>query len=787
MSEEAGRLDPHAILESVPEPVGLVDRDGRILAFNGAARHVVRIARSQPVAVGDDLFSFISPHNQEGVRRSLERAFSGEAHTHRTEARGHHFETVYSPVRAAGGEVVAVSIRVADVTAREHAVAALTELNASLEERVAERTREIRSILSSTYDGFALFGEGGRFVDVNESYCRMVGYAREELLGMSIHEVDAVMSREEIEALAERLARAGSLSFETRHRRKDGSLVDVETTVTWEKPGAGPSFAFVRDITARKEAEAIRDRELEILEALPDFVGMADESGALLYLNPQGRRLLGLERIDGLRVADLHPAWFAGTRLKEIGRVVRRGEVWLGDSVFRAADGREVPVRQVVVPHVRPDGRIPYFSTIARDVSEERQAATEREERAAELARLNAELERAARAKDAFLASMSHELRTPLTGILGATELLRTGVQGPLTERQARSLGYVEEAGRHLLALLADLLDLAKIGAERLSLSIDACMLEDVCESAVAMVRGEARRKGISLSVHSPQVPVRFLADGRRVRQMLVNLLSNAVKFTPAGGSVALAAAADDERQLLRLEVRDTGPGIAPEDLPKLFQPFTQLDTRLSREHAGTGLGLALVRSLAELHGGRTEVESTPGRGSHFRVVLPWNRPTSLPGSTRRPAAAGAAAGGRGAEEPPRVLLVEDDDANRTILAEFLAMRGFEVDEAATGIEALALAAECGHDLVVLDIQLPGMDGLEVLARLATCPRGKPPVLALTALAMPGDRERILGAGADAYLSKPAPLAVLGRELDRLLALGKGRLPSVPPTPQEAP
>ena len=166
---------------------------------------------------------------------------------------------------------------------------------------------------------------------------------------------------------------------------------------------------------------------------------------------------------------------------------------------------------------------------------------------------------------------------------------------------------------------------------------------------------------------------------------------------------------------------------------------------------------------------------------------FPWNRPTSLPGSTRRPAAAGAAAGGRGAEEPPRVLLVEDDDANRTILAEFLAMRGFEVDEAATGIEALALAAECGHDLVVLDIQLPGMDGLEVLARLATCPRGKPPVLALTALAMPGDRERILGAGADAYLSKPAPLAVLGRELDRLLALGKGRLPSVPPTPQEAP
>jgi PAS domain S-box-containing protein len=787
VSGAAARLDPHAILESVPEPVGLVDRDGRILAFNAAGRRVIRVVRSQEVSIGDDLYSFISPHNQPGVRQSLERAFAGEAHAHRTEARGHHFETVYSPVRGEDGDVVAVSIRVADVTAREHAVAALTDLNASLEQRVEERTREIRSILASTYDGFALFGEGGRFVEVNESYCRMLGYTREELLGMSIHEVDAVMSREEIEALAERLARVGSLSFETRHRRKDGSVVDVETTLNWEKPGQGPSFAFVRDITARKEAEAIRNRQLEILGALPDLVGMADESGRLLYLNPAGRRLLGLERIDGRRVAELHPAWFAETHLREIGRTARSGRVWRGESVLCAADGREIPVRQVVVPHVRPDGSIPYFSTIARDVSEERQVAAEREERAAELARLNAELERAARAKDAFLASMSHELRTPLTGILGATELLRTGVQGPLTERQARSLGYVEDAGRHLLALLADILDLAKIGAERLSLSIDACMLGEICDSAVAMVRGETRRKGIALSLHAPPAPVRFLADGRRVRQMLVNLLSNAVKFTPAGGSVALAAAADEEKHLLRFEVRDTGSGIAAEDLPKLFQPFTQLDTRLSREHAGTGLGLALVRSLADLHGGRVEVESTPGRGSLFRVVLPWSRPTSLPGSTRRPPGAGAFRGDTEVAGKPRVLLVEDDDANRTILGEFLATRGFDVDEAATGMEALELAAACAHDLVVLDIQLPGMDGLEVLSRLGSCPRGKPPVLALTALAMSGDRERILAAGADAYLSKPAPLAVLGRELDRLLALGRGKPPAPRATPEEAP
>ncbi len=528
VSEQASRIDPHAILESIPEPVGLVDRQGRVLAFNAAARRVVfAAAPTQVVALGDDFFSFISPHNQAGVRESLDRAFAGEGHTHRTLAQGHHFETVYSPVRGPDGQVIAVSTRVADVTARETALADLATLNATLEQRVAERS--------------------------------------------------------------------------------------------------------------------------------------------------------------------------------------------------------------------------------------------------AELERVNADLERAARAKDAFLASMSHELRTPLTGILGAAELLRAGAHGPLNDRQLRSLGFLEEAGRHLLSLLSDILDLARIGAERLSLSADSCSLDEVCESALDIVREEAKQKGIALAFHGPAAPVRFIGDARRVRQVLVNLLSNAVKFTPSGGSVELSASGDEEAGEVRLEVRDTGLGIAPQDLPKLFQPFTQLDTRLAREHAGTGLGLALVRSLAELHGGRADVESEPGRGSRFRVSLPWRRPVlrgsgvhALARELREPD------GPRGIEA--RILLVEDDDANRTIFGEFLRMRGFSVEEASNGHEALALASSSPHDLVVLDIQLPGMDGLEVLARLRATGKPIPPVLALTALAMEGDRERILAAGVDAYLSKPAPLAVLGKEIDRLLA-----------------
>ncbi len=528
-SATASLLDPHAILESIPEPVGLVDRHGRVLAFNAAARRVVHAAApTKVVALGDDFYSFISPHNQPGVRESLERAFAGEAHAHKTEAGGYHFETVYSPVRGPNGTVVAVSTRVADVTARENALAAL---NTSLEERVAERS--------------------------------------------------------------------------------------------------------------------------------------------------------------------------------------------------------------------------------------------------AELERVNAELERAARAKDAFLASMSHELRTPLTGILGAAELLREGAHGPLNDRQLRSLGFLEEAGRHLLSLLSDLLDLARIGAERLSLSLDSCSLGEVCDSALDIVRDEARRKGLALTFHPPASPIRFVGDSRRVCQVLVNLLSNAVKFTPEGGTVELSASGDEEAGEVRLEVRDTGPGIAPEDIPKLFQPFTQLDTRLAREHAGTGLGLALVRSLAELHGGRAGVESEPGRGSLFQVVLPWRRPAPRGRESGASVPEESAGPGRPASQS-RILLVEDDDANRTILGEFFRMRGLAVEEAANGHEALAMASTLPFDLIVLDIQLPGMDGLEVLARLRATGRPIPPVLALTALAMEGDRERILAAGADSYLSKPAPLALLGKEIDRLMAARRG-------------
>ncbi|MBI1878896.1 MAG: PAS domain-containing sensor histidine kinase, partial [Chloroflexi bacterium] len=258
-------------------------------------------------------------------------------------------------------------------------------------------------------------------------------------------------------------------------------------------------------------------------------------------------------------------------------------------------------------------------------LAEERALLAQRvTERTAELSAANAELARVARAKDEFLASMSHELRTPLNAILGLTEALQEQTRGPLNERQLKSLRTIEESGRHLLALINDILDLSKIEAGKLELQLDRVSLEAVCQASLQFIKEAAAKKKIDVSFTLDTGEATMRADTRRLKQILVNLLSNAVKFTPVGGQVGLVVTGETERQVITFCIWDTGIGIAPEDLPRLFKPFVQVDSSLSRQHEGTGLGLALVTRLVELHGGSLTVESEPSQGSRFIVSLPW-------------------------------------------------------------------------------------------------------------------------------------------------------------------
>jgi len=332
-----------------------------------------------------------------------------------------------------------------------------------------------------------------------------------------------------------------------------------------------------------------------------------------------------------------------------------------------------------------------------------------------------------------------------------------------------------------LLNLINDILDLSKIEAGKVELQIGTVALAEVCQASLRMIKETAQKKKLRVSFNMDAMVTTVQADSRRLKQMLVNLLSNAVKFTPEDGSVGLEVEGDATQKIVRLIVWDTGIGIAPEDMPQLFRPFVQLDGRLAREYAGTGLGLSLVQRMAEMHSGSVTAESELGKGSQFTITLPWagladrtppssdaaQAPTPQPSLTKEPPAA---------DEQPLILLAEDNEITLNILFDLLRSRSFRVVVARNGEEAIERARETHPALIVMDIQMPGMDGLEATRRIrAEAELDGIPIIALTALAMPNDRERCLAAGANDYMSKPLSLGRLARAIDHQLA--KSRMP----------
>ena len=451
------------------------------------------------------------------------------------------------------------------------------------------------------------------------------------------------------------------------------------------------------------------------------------------------------------------------------------------------------------------------FEKLQQELTERQQAETRLLESNQQLAVSNQELARATRLKDEFLASMSHELRTPLNAILGLSESLQDEVFGPIDERQQKSIITIEKSGKHLLALINDILDLSKIEANKFELELTDVSIQSLCQNSVLFIKELAHKRQIRLQTQLPE-SLKYLnirVDDLRFRQVLINLLSNAVKFTPEGGSITLDVRVDGSmfwsgdptsgagenipfgsddltlieqnssvrspRQRIAFSIIDTGIGIAPENMDKLFQSFVQIDSSLSRQYAGTGLGLALVKRIVEMHGGTVSVQSQVNRGSCFTICLPLELGTEIALTPSEPLGYPLVADPTLTEDrlvkpQTSILLVEDNEGNIETMTTYLQSRGYQVVVAEHGRQAIELVQVHHPDIILMDIQMPGMDGFEATERIRQIPEcAAIPIIALTALAMPADCQRCLDAGADRYVAKPVKLSQLVATIEALL------------------
>ncbi|MCY2993694.1 MAG: ABC transporter substrate-binding protein [Planctomycetota bacterium] len=556
------------------------------------------------------------------------------------------------------------------------AAVVLLIFNRRLESAVQKRTADLsesearfRVLVEQAGDGFELLDEEARYVDVNLATCRQLRYSKEELLHLSVPEIDPTVTREQFQARFQSLIGQPPVVFEAVHRRRDGATFPVEITVSVIHLGGSPrALVLVRDITDRKRIEeAVRATNSELAQALA------------------------------------------------------RSE------------------------------------------------------------KLAVQAETANRAKSEFLANMSHELRTPLTAILGCSELLHAGDLSP-TE-QGEFLQMIQRSGQGLLGIINDVLDLSRIEADRLPLEKTDCPLQQMLDEVLAVAKITAVKKGLSLQVvHRLPLPATIHTDPARLRQILINLVGNAVKFTERG-EVRLAVCCSESTEgtaQVQFAVSDTGIGIPSAMLEEIFQPFVQVDGGHTRPYGGTGLGLSICQRLAEALDGRLEVTSELGRGSTFTLTVdggPWLETLGQGASPDQ--AAGPTTRAEPADEPSpvlqgRVLLVEDEPSLQRVIGHLLRKLKLEVEVAGDGQLACQMVEQSRSEgrpyaMILMDLQLPKLDGLAATRWLRT--QGwAGPIVALTAHAMTGDRERCLAAGCDDYLSKPITSSGLRQVLRRYLS-----------------
>jgi PAS domain S-box-containing protein len=666
---------------------------------------------------------------------------------------------------------------------------------------LAKSESQFRGLVENTSDLIYIMGLDGIFNYVSPQVQIILGYSGTELIGKSaieyIHQDDQHILMDVIPLLL--TTKQSQSGMELRVMRKDG-------TWCWLVYSSSPMLAvdgtiigiqgIGRDITTekallheRKQVKASlvasRQKHYNLIQSIDGIVWEYDmATERFSFVSDRAKAILGYSISDWLSQADF---WQNCLHADDLDVALNTRNKAISDRnscelEYRmiTADGQNVWIYDVSTPVYDDDGCLIAMNGLLINISDRKQAEIELYQTNNRLKLMINELQQATRLKDDFLATMSHELRTPLNTVLGMSEALQEEIYGSLNLRQLKSLKTIERSGRHLLELINDILDVSKISAGKLELDISTVTVNVLCKSSIAFVKQKALNQQIQIDLHLSPGVSSMVIDERRMRQVLINLLSNAVKFTPSGGCVSLSINLWDQgadgidMPGVSIAVTDTGIGIDSTDYQRVFEPFVQLDSSLNRNFEGTGLGLTLARQIVELHGGQIRLKSEVGKGSCFTIYLPHN--CLIPAEDDQHLSTFDSLSSNTSQTTVEttgqalILLAEDNESNVLTVSSYLIAKGYQMLIANNGEEAIKMAWEHRPQLILMDIQMPGMDGLEATIKIRQLPEfANLPIIALTAMAMTGDREKCLLAGATDYLSKPVSLKQLHTAIEQHL------------------
>jgi PAS domain S-box-containing protein len=753
-----------SIIESSDDAILSKSLDGTIQSWNAAAERLFGYTAAQ--AVGRHISLIIPPDRIDEEDRIIASLKAGDRIDHfetervRSDGRRLLVSLTISPIKDDEGRVIGASKIVRDVTEQRQ----MEQRERQLLAEAAEANAKFQAFFEQGALFAGIMDLDGTLLEANRLSWEACGFTKEQAIGKPFWEgpwwSPSTQLSEQIRAASAQAAGGEIFRAEMPYFVGDGSERIADVTIQPIRDARGRVLFLAPtgvDITDRKTIEAERENFVRLVESSTDFIGICDLQGTPFFVNRAGLQMVGLDSLDDARRVPMASFFFPDDQARIIQEffpsVLRKGhgEIEVRFRHFKTREARWMAYKVLTLPDA--SGRPVAFATVSQDVTERRRL----EDNLRELA---ASLSEADRRKNEFLAMLAHELRNPLAPMSNAARALRIGGHEGESLRSASDM--LERQVRQMSRLVDDLLDMSRITRGRIELRKEPLELAPVVSHAVEAARSLYRSMDHELTVTMPDAPMQLSADPTRLAQVIGNLLNNASKFTDKGGHVWLTVEKEGNEAVIR--VRDNGIGIAQEHIPGLWEMFAQVDTSLERSRGGLGIGLTLVKTLVEMHGGTVEAQSDGlARGSEFTVRLPILSDAALPASHT------------GVSAPPlptmqrRVLIVDDSEDGAESLAMLLQLGGHETQVAHDGVEAIEAAEKLRPDIVLLDIGLPRLNGYEVCHRLRKEPWAKNLTLvALTGWGQEEDRHRSREAGFDAHLVKPVDHDALLRLLASL-------------------